>query len=161
MSEFDWAQVHYVAPVIGVVVAVAGGLLTDVGPWYKALKMPNWKPPDWAFGPIWTVIFVLAVIACVQVWRLADSPQAKQAIALSYGVNCVVNIAWSALYFKLKRPDWALIESVFLWASIVWMIVVSYPISATAALLLAPYLIWVSIATVLNWSTVKLNQPFV
>jgi translocator protein len=160
MSTFDWAQVQYVAPAIGVAVAVAGGLLTDVGPWYRALKMPKWKPPDWAFGPIWTVIFVFAVIACVQVWRLAESDAARLSIALSFGANCVLNIAWSALYFKFKRPDWSLIESVFLWASIVWMIAVCWPISTTAALLLAPYLIWVSIATVLNWTMVKLNRPF-
>jgi translocator protein len=155
-----WAQPEYVAPGIGIVVAVLGGLLTEVGPWYKALKSPKWKPPDWAFGPIWTIIITMAVIAGIYAWRDAKLDVDRQAILVSFGVNCVLNIAWSGFFFKLKRPDWALIETCFLWLSIVWMIAVVYPISNTAGLLLVPYLIWVSIASVLNWVTVKLNAPF-
>jgi translocator protein len=160
MNASWWTQPEYIAPAIGIIVAVLGGLLTEVGPWYKSLKTPKWKPPDWAFGPIWTVIITMTVIAGIYAWRDANLEADRQAILTSFGVNCVLNIAWSGFYFKLKRPDWALVETCFLWLSIVWMIAVVYPISNTAGLLLVPYLIWVGIASVLNWVVVKLNAPF-
>jgi translocator protein len=155
-----WTQPEYVAPAIGILVAGLGGMLTEVGPWYKALKSPKWKPPDWAFGPVWTVIITMAVISGVLAWRQAPDTSAKNWLMISFGVNCVLNIAWSWFFFKLKRPDWALIETCFLWLSILGMMAATYPLSLTATLLLLPYLIWVGIASVLNWVTVKMNGPF-
>jgi translocator protein len=155
-----WTLPEYIAPAIGILVAVWGGLLTEVGPWYKKLQAPVWKPPDWAFGPIWTVIITLAVIASVLAWRKAPDETAHRWILISFGLNCALNIAWSWLFFKRKRPDWALIETVFLWLSIVFMIAVVYPISSTATWCLVPYLVWVTIASVLNWVTVRMNGPF-
>jgi translocator protein len=155
-----YLQPEFIATATGIFVAVAGGLLTEIGPWYRSLKMPKWKPPDWAFGPIWTVIFICTGYGGVLAWRAADNTEAKQWILITFAVNCVLNIAWSWLYFKRKRPDWALIEAVFLWLSIVAMTLAVYHVSTTAALLLLPYLIWVSIANVLNWETVRLNAPF-
>jgi translocator protein len=160
LSLNTWLRAEYVAPTIGVLVAGLDGALTEVGPWYKALKTPRWKPPDWAFGPIWLVIISLAVIAGVLAWRQTNSAQSQLWLLASFATNCVLNVVWSLLFFKLKRPDWALVETVFLWASIVWMMIVTYPLSSTACLLLLPYLVWVSIASVLNWVTVKMNGPF-
>jgi translocator protein len=102
----------------------------------------------------------MAVVSGVLAWREATSPQAQFWLLASFLTNCILNIAWSLLFFKLKRPDWALVETVFLWASILWMILVTYPLSTTASYLLLPYLIWVSIASVLNLKTVTLNGPF-
>jgi translocator protein len=160
IGEGWWTQPEYVAPAIGILVAGLGGLLTDVSPWYKALKTPKWKPPDWAFGPVWTIIITLAVISGVLAWRQAPDAHAKNWLLISFSVNCTLNIAWSWFFFKLKRPDWALIETCFLWLSIVGMMAATYPLSTTATLLLLPYLIWVGIASVLNWVTVKMNGPF-
>jgi translocator protein len=160
-TAITWLQTpEAIAIAIGLITAVAGGLLTEIGPWYKTLKNPKWKPPDWAFGPIWTVIITLAVVAGILGWRQAATPLEQQLLLLSFGVNCVLNAGWSGLFFKLRRPDWALVETCFLWASIIWMIAAVYPLSATASLLLIPYLIWVSIASVLNWKIVQLNKPF-
>jgi translocator protein len=160
-TAISWLQTpEAIAIAIGLITAVAGGLLTEIGPWYKTLKNPKWKPPDWAFGPIWTVIITLAVVAGILGWRQAATPLEQQLLLLSFGVNCVLNAGWSGLFFKLRRPDWALVETCFLWASIIWMIAAVYPLSATASLLLIPYLIWVSIASVLNWKIVQLNKPF-
>ena len=75
-------------------------------------------------------------------------------------INAALNIAWSPLFFKLRRPDWALAELVFLWLSIVSLIVAVGGISSFAGALLAPYLLWVSFAGFLNWTMVKLNRPF-
>ncbi|HEY3846054.1 MAG TPA: TspO/MBR family protein [Acetobacteraceae bacterium] len=72
----------------------------------------------------------------------------------------MLNILWSPLFFKLRRPDWALIEVPFLWLSILAPIVLLAPISRTASLLMTPYLVWVSFAAVLNLTIVQLNRPF-
>ena len=86
--------------------------------------------------------------------------QVRQILLLAFGANLLLNIAWSGLFFTLQRPDWALIENAFLWLSIVLMIVLVKPVSRGAAWLLAPYLLWVSLAFVLNVAIVKLNTPF-
>lgn len=148
------------AALAGVVVAVAGGLLTETGAWYHGLRKPSWKPPDWAFGPVWTVIIILAVIAAALAWTAASTPAARTAIFMVLLVNSVLNIAWSGFFFKLRRPDWALVEVALLWLSILALIVVLGAMSATAGLLLLPYLAWVSVAAFLNYRIVQLNKPF-
>lgn len=143
-----------------VIVAVAGGILTETGPWYRALKKPSWKPPDWAFGPVWTVILVLAAISAALAWESATEPGAKANVLTVLIVNSVLNIAWSGIFFKLKRPDWALVEVVVFWFSILALIVVLGGQSALAGWLMAPYLAWVSVATFLNYRIVRMNGPF-
>lgn len=142
-----------------ITVALAGGLLTDIGPWYYALQQPPWKPPDWAFGPIWTLIFGLAAASAALAWRAALPAQRRGLVGL-FVVNAALNIGWSALYFALRRPDWALIEVVFLWASVAWLVWRVRALSRPASWCLVPYLVWVSIAAALNLETVRLNGPF-
>jgi benzodiazapine receptor len=144
----------------GIVVAVAGGLLTETGAWYAGLRKPAWKPPDWAFGPVWTVIIILAVIAAALAWEAATTTGARAAILLALIVNSILNIAWSGFFFKLRRPDWALVEVALLWLSILALILVLGAASATAGWLLLPYLAWVSVAAFLNYRIVQLNKPF-
>ncbi len=141
-------------------VAVLGALMTDLGPWYASLKQPEWKPPDWAFGPIWTTIFGLAAAAGVRAWRLAPSKVDREQMLLLFAVNAFLNVFWSLLYFRLHRPDWALFEVPFLWLSVLVLILVLGRYARSAAWLLAPYLVWVAIAACLNWATVRLNGPF-
>lgn len=145
---------------IAVAVAVVGGLLTDIGPWYLSLRNPAWKPPDWAFGPIWTVIWTMIAISAAIAWHAAPDAKACFWIALVLAVNYVLNISWSAIFFKVQRPDWALIELVLLWFSIVSVIFVLGYYSSLAGLLMIPYLLWVSTAGMLNYRIVQLNQPF-
>ncbi len=158
-SSSGLAKPALFAAVVALVVAAAGGLLTDIGPWYKALKQPSWKPPDWAFGPIWTVIFTLTAFAGVMAWRVAP-PQDQPLVLWAFLINGAINIGWSFFYFTLKRPDWALWELGLLWLSILALIFVCWPHSRLASALLIPYLVWVSIAGTLNWSTIRLNGPF-
>lgn len=141
-------------------VAVLGGLMTDIGPWYLQLKQPPWKPPDAAFGPIWTTIFALAAAAGVIGWRRAPSRHDAEWMIGLFAANGFLNVFWSLLYFRLHRPDWALYEVPFLWLSVLALIVVLQRYAKPSAWLLAPYLVWVSIAAVLNWTTVQLNGPF-
>jgi benzodiazapine receptor len=138
-----------------------GGALTELGPWYFSLRQPEWKPPDVAFGVIWTLIFTLCAVSAWLAWQASDSAAKRRRVAVLFGLNAALNIFWSALYFKLQRPDWALMEVVFLWFSIVCLMVGLWRLSRWASLLLLPYFFWVSIASVLNLQTVVLNGPFV
>ncbi|GJE60097.1 TspO/MBR family protein [Methylobacterium trifolii] len=146
-----------VAAVAAVLVAVAGAVLTTIDPWYRALRVPAWKPPDWAFGPVWTVIFSLTATSAVLAWNGDADSGSRAAVLAAFALNGVLNIAWSLLFFRMRRPDWALVEIVFLWLSIVLLIGVAGRVSTTAGLLNLPYLAWVSVAGFLNFRIVRLN----
>jgi translocator protein len=141
-------------------VAAVGGLMTELGPWYHALLTPSWKPPDWLFGPAWTLIFTTATLAAISSWRTAPDPRFRRITALLFVLNGVLNVLWSALFFSVQRPDWALWEVGFLWLSILWLMLRLWGPSRTASLLLLPYLVWVAIAATLTLSVVQLNAPF-
>lgn len=141
-------------------VSLIGQSLTDLGSWYQQLRQPEWKPPDWAFGVIWTSIFVLIVIAGVTAWRKTVTATQRTNILLLFAVNSCLHIGWSYLFFTAQRPDWAMIELLFLWASIGLIMLYLWTISRLAAVLLLPYLVWVTIAGFLNYANVELNGPF-
>jgi len=148
------------AVIWAVILGGVGGLATEIGPWYKNLKKPSWQPPDWLFGPAWTLILGLAAWAAVLAYNGASSDAGRTAVVILYSVNLVFHFVWSPLFFKFKRPDLALIEVVFLWGSVLAMCVALRQYSVTASWLVAPYLAWVSFAAVLNLMIVKLNKPF-
>lgn len=149
-----------VAAGAAILVASVGATMTDIGPWYQALTKPSWQPPDWLFGPAWTLIFALAALSAVTAWRDALDQAAREWMVGLFAINGVLNIAWSALFFRFRRPDWALIEVVFLWLSVLALILVLRRYSRPAALMLVPYLVWVAFAAVLNLAVVRLNAPF-
>ena len=141
-------------------VAAVGGTLTRIGPWYRALAKPAWTPPDAAFGAIWTAVFSLTAISGVLAWRGARRVSTREWLIGLFALNGFLNVVWSLLFFALQRPDWALGEVAALWLSIAGLIAFVWPLSRTASLLLAPYLLWVSIASLLNYQVVHLNAPF-
>lgn len=151
------AEPVYIAAGVAVFLGVAGGLLTEIGPWYRGLRKPRLQPPDWLFGPAWTIILGLAAWSAVIAWEAAATPGERSLVVLLFGANAMLHLLWSPLFFKLKRPDWALVEVAFLWASLVALVVGLYPISPKASLLISPYLLWVSFAAWLNWQIVRLN----
>lgn len=157
MTDEGLLEPALVAAVATCAVAGLGAAMTDIGPWYRQLVQPAWKPPDWAFGPIWTVIFVLIATAGVMAWRQAPDAASRSFLLGVFTVNGFLNVLWSALYFKRRRPDWALTEVVALWLSVLALIVVVTPYSPISSWLLAPYLVWVTIAAALNLATVRLN----
>jgi benzodiazapine receptor len=148
------------AAAAAVLVASLGATMTDLGPWYQALEKPSWQPPDWLFGPAWTLIFALAAIAGVIAWRRAETDSQREWIIALFAINGTLNILWSALFFRLHRPDWSLIESVFLWLSVLALILAFYRYARRASWLLVPYLAWVTFAMILNYAIVRLNGPF-
>lgn len=161
MSRRSLRNPIIVAVTVAIAAAASGALLTNLGPWYFALKQPSWKPPDWLFGPAWTTIFACAATAGVLAWRRADSPKSRATIIGLFAFNFSCNSLWSLLFFKLHRPDWALMEVGFLWLSIAALMWFLYPLSKAASWLLLPYLLWVSFASILNWAIVQMNAPFV
>jgi tryptophan-rich sensory protein len=141
-------------------VGLLGALVTDLSPWYYNLRKPAWQPPDWLFGPAWTLIFALAAAAGVEAWRKASDGRMRAWVIGLFSFNIILNLGWSWLFFRLQRPDWALVEVVFLWASIAALIRALWPYARRASLLLVPYLLWVTFASALNFAVVQLNAPF-
>ena len=140
------------------VAAVASfGAWFTPGSWYEALAKPSWNPPNWLFGPVWSVLYVMIAISGWLIW----SQRARVAIgfALSlFAFQLVLNALWSALFFGLHRIDWAAIEICVLWAMIGFLIRISWKISRPAAYLLLPYWLWVSFAAFLNLTVWQLNR---
>ena len=143
-----------------IALCVVGGLMTPIGPWYRTLRKPRLQPPNWLFGPAWTIILALAAWSASIAWTAAPDAATRAKVVTLFAVNAVFHLLWSPLFFRARRPDWALIEVVFLWASLVALVVGLWPISQTAALLIVPYLLWVSFAAWLNSAIVRLNRPF-
>ena len=104
------------------IVAMIGGLMTDVGPWYESLRFPRLRPPNWLFGPAWTVIFILIAAAGVIVWESAEDPATRFRLVTLFFVNGLLNLLWSPLFFKMRRPDWAFYELLLFWLSILVLI---------------------------------------
>src|SRR3954454_1414579 len=129
-----------VSGLCAVLLAGAGGLLTEIGPWYFALRKPSWQPPDWLFGPAWTLILGLAAWSAALAWDAAAGPGERTMVVVLFALNGLFHLLWSPLFFKFRRPDWALAEVPFLFLSIAVLMVALAPISRLASLLLAPYL---------------------
>ncbi len=140
------------------VVAASSGAIFAPGAWYRALKKPWWNPPDWMFPVVWTVLYAFMAIAGWLVWRAAGSFGAAAVPLAFFALQLVLNAGWSAIFFGLKRMDWALIEVGLLWAAILACIVTFAPFSGLAAWLMAPYLLWVTIAAYLNYTVLRLNR---
>jgi len=149
-----------IAALAAIGIGAVGAQLTELGPWYLGLVQPSFKPSDAWFGPAWTLIFILAASAGVTAWKSAPDQSSRRWLIGLFALNAGLNSLWSLLFFKLQRPDWALIEVGFLWLSIAALIVATRRYSRTAGFLLLPYLLWVSFASAINYATVLLNGPF-
>jgi len=156
----SWALPSVLAGLAALAVAMLGMAMTDLGPWYRGLAQPAWAPADPIYGATWTLIFALAAASAVLAWRAAPSQRVAETLFGLFALNGFLNILWSLLFFRLRRPDWALVEVVALWLSIVLLMVVAGRHSRAAGLLLLPYLAWVSVAGMLNWEIVRLNGSF-
>jgi len=127
------------------------------GEWYEQLKKPSWRPPNRLFAPVWTVLYLMIAVAGWLIWRQAGFAGARLPLVV-YVSQLILNAAWTPLFFGLHRPDLGLADIVLVWVSIIAAIVLFYPIHVVAALLLVPYLAWVTFATALNFAIWRLNS---
>ncbi len=137
--------------------AAMTGALFRPGLWYEGLAKPSWRPPNWLFPPAWSVLYATIAVSGWLVWRQEGLAGAAFPFAV-YGAQLLLNAAWSALFFGLRRPDLAFGEVILLWLSILATILVFRPLNGLAAALLLPYLGWVGFAGMLNFAIWRLNR---
>ena len=134
------------------------GFFTAAGTsgWLHTLNSPSFRPPNWIFGPVWTVLYLVMGFSLFLIWKQKASKQRNLAITIFF-VQLALNFLWSFIFFYFHMIGTALIEIILLWISIVTMIVLFYKIKSMAAYINIPYLLWVTFATLLNASYYFLN----
>ena len=140
-----WLAVAFAAAAIGAVATV------DAGSFYSQLVRPTWAPPGWAFGPVWTVLYLLMAIAAWLVWREQGAGDRRLALTL-FMVQLGANALWSWLFFAWRNGALAFAEVLVLLALIAATIAVFWRVRRLAGVLLLPYLAWVCLATALTWA---------
>ena len=132
---------------------------TSVQTWYVFLRKPAFTPPDRVFAPVWTALFLMMGAAAFLVWDQAGTAgREKVDRALgAFACQLALNVSWSLVFFGLRSPGGAFAVILILWAAIFWTMARFRQISRPAALLLLPYLLWVSFASVLNAAIFLLN----
>ena len=137
--------------------AIGGAVTsTSVGNWYQQLRKPSFNPPDWVFGPVWTVLYIAMAVAAWRVWRRLSLGVARHPLSL-FAFQLLLNLAWSILFFGFQQIGLALAEIVVLFALIVATAIAFWRRDRVAGLLFLPYLGWVGFASLLNASLWRLN----
>jgi tryptophan-rich sensory protein len=138
--------------------ALIGGLGTDVtSRWYRDLAKPTWQPPGAAFGPAWTTLYALMAVASARSLERIEEPEERRAFATALGANLVLNAGWNWLFFKARRPRWALAEILLMEVSTLDLTRRAAKVDHPAAAMLVPYAGWVAFATALNLAIARRN----
>jgi len=119
--------------------------------WYAQLYRPSWSPPNWVFGPVWTLLYTLMAIAAWLVWRKRGVRGVWLPLLLFF-VQLALNVLWSVIFFGLRLPDIAAGEIVLLWLAILATIIAFWRVTPVAGWLMVPYLLWVTYASTLNFA---------
>ncbi len=154
----DWIKAP-VSIISSLLVGFAGNVFNfeSLETWYPSLVKPDWTPPNWLFAPVWSTLFILMGISTFLVWREGfDKRIVKIALGV-YVIQFALNLMWSWAFFGLQSPLFGFIVIVVLWVAILANIVVYARVSKIAAAILIPYIVWVTIASVLNFSVFILN----
>ena len=152
----DWKKL-VIAVVLCELAGIMGSLFTfsSIDSWYAALSKPFFSPPNWVFGPVWTILYFLMGVSLYLVWT-NKNPVARSAYA-AFGIQLGLNALWSAAFFGLQSPFLGFIVIALLWLAILATIKLFWRYSQNAALLLVPYFLWVSFAAALNFAVWQLN----
>ncbi len=145
------------------VVLAAGGIgslatTSAIPTWYRSLTKPSFNPPDWLFGPAWTLLYLLMAVAAWLVWKQGIGAAGVKLALGAFVLQLVLNSLWSVFFFGMRSPLAGLVDIIVLWMAIVATIVLFFRVSIPAGILLLPYLAWVSFAAVLNAAIVRLNR---
>lgn len=136
---------------------VTGSVFTSssVTTWYPILTKPNFSPPSWIFAPVWIALYFLMGVSLYLIWINKAKDNGKALIL--FAIQLILNVLWSFMFFGLRTPLYGLIDILILLVAIILTTLFSYKISVLAAILLVPYLVWVSFATILNYNIFLLN----
>lgn len=158
MHVQNWPKL-LISLVIGQSAGLIGSFFTtpQIFGWYSTLSKPSFNPPNWIFGPVWTLLYVLMGISLYLVWQGSGEAKLKQAAIVAFVGQLILNIFWSICFFGFQQPLLALVEIVALALSIILTIYLFYRLNKKAAYLLIPYILWVSFAAVLNFAIWYLN----
>jgi benzodiazapine receptor len=139
---------------------VVGSLFTfrSLGEWYVFIRKPPFTPPDYIFGPVWITLFTLMGISLFLVWQKGIKNGAARSAVLIFFLQLGLNTLWSIIFFGGRFIVGGFVVIILLWSAIFWNIKRFFAISKPAAILLLPYILWVSFAAVLNASLVILNR---
>lgn len=149
--------------ILSIVICQAAGIIgtiftgDSVLGWYAGLNKPSFNPPDWIFGPVWITLYILMGISLFMIWREDLKNKDVRSAFNLFMVQLVFNTAWSIVFFGAHSITGGLIIIIILWILILMTIIKFVKISRFAGILLIPYLLWVSFATVLNFFIYKLN----
>lgn len=140
--------------------AFVAGLMTrpEISTWYAALAKPAWQPPNWLFGPVWTLLYGVMAVAGWRVWCAAQSKWRTLAL-WAFGAQLAVNFVWSPVFFNLHRTGWAVVIIFGLWFLILFFAGVTWKFARVATFLFLPYFLWVSFAAALNYTVWRMNPP--
>jgi translocator protein len=127
--------------------------------WYAGLKKPSYTPPNWAFGPVWTTLYLLMGISVFLVWQKGLATNGALLAFILFWIQLLVNAIWSIVFFGIKSKGGGVIAIIVLWFLIMVTMIASFRVSGWAGALLIPYIVWVSIASYLNIGTWLLNKP--
>ena len=141
-------------------VGFVGSIFTApaIGSWYAFLNKPSFNPPAWIFAPVWTLLYILMGIALFLVYQKIKENKAARPAVIIFFVHLFFNFSWSLVFFGLKMIPLAFSNIIILWLLIVYLIIIFWQIDKRASILLWPYLVWVSFASVLNYSILMLNR---
>lgn len=145
-----WLAASFIAAAVGAAASV------QAGSFYAQLVRPEWAPPAWVFGPVWTALYTLMGVAAWLVWRIGGFRTASTALTL-FLIQLGCNALWSWLFFGWRLGALAILDILLLWLLIVATLVAFWRRQALAGVLLTPYLLWVSFAAVLNFAVWRLN----
>jgi benzodiazapine receptor len=150
--------------VVSIIASLAAGAIGSIftrqaiPTWYTTLEKPAFNPPNWVFMPVWTLLYIMMGVAAFLVWRKGlENKQVRIALVL-FLVQLVLNALWSVAFFGLQSPAYGLFVIELLWLAILFTVFSFYRISRVASVLLWPYLLWVTFASVLNSSIWLLNR---
>lgn len=157
MANFNWVKL-VVSVLFTVGIGSLGGLFTisEIPGWYAGLQKPSFNPPNWLFGPVWSLLYLLMGISFYLIWKQPVSTVRNVGLTL-FVIQFILNFFWSILFFNQHLIAAALLEMVFMWIFILLTMIWFAKLSPTASWLLLPYLCWVSFATVLTAAIWKLN----
>lgn len=152
-------SIKLILSVVGInLIGASGALVTNPSSeWFVLLEKPSFQPPNWVFGPVWTLLFTLMGVSFYLLWKNGFNNQSAKFALYCFILQMILNVSWSFVYFGLHQIGYALGVILILWVLILLTAITFGKVNRLAGLLFIPYFLWVGFATMLNYSLWQLN----